>query len=88
MAATVEISLPDTLVKALGSDLTELTRQTLEALVVQSYRAAKISHAQVAEILGLDRWQTDSFLKAAQAHRTWETAEFAADLENLRSVSN
>jgi hypothetical protein len=87
MAATFEISVPDTLIKALGADPTTLPRQAFEAFVAQSYRAGKISHAQVAEILSLDRWQTDSFLKGAQANRPWETAEFSADLENLRSQS-
>ena len=86
MSATIEISLPDSLVKALGANPAELPRKTLEALAVQSYRAGKLSHAQVGEILGLDRWQADAFLKSAQAHRPWESEEFASDLDKLRSL--
>jgi hypothetical protein len=87
MAATIEISLPDTLVKALGVDPSDLSRQTLEALIIQSYRAGRITHAQVAEMLSLDRWQTDAFLKSSQAHRDWESEEFASDLDRLRNIT-
>jgi hypothetical protein len=87
MSATIEISLPDALVKALGTNPAELPRKTIEALVAQSYRAGKMSHAQVGETLGLDRWQTDVFLKNAQASRPLENEEFEADLANLRRIS-
>ena len=87
MAATIEISLPDTLVKALGVNSAELPRKAVEILAGQAYRAGKISHAQVAEILNLDRWQTDVFLKKAEAHRPWENEEFASDLAQLRSIA-
>ena len=50
MAATFEISIPDTLVKALGADPDELPRQTLEALIVQAFRKGQITHAQVGEL--------------------------------------
>lgn len=86
MNATIEISLPEALVKALGTNAEELPRQTLEALVIQSYRSGKLSHAQVAEALGLDRWQADAFLKSAQAFRPWEPEEFAADLRTLQDL--
>jgi len=87
MAATVEISVPDTLLKALGIQPDELPRQTLEALVVQAFRKGLITHAQVGELLELNRFETDAFLKNAQAFRFGETEEFAADLESLRRIS-
>jgi len=87
MSATVEISLPDSLIKALDALPGELPRKTLEALAAQFYQAGKISHAQVGEALGLDRWQTDAFLKSHQAHRPCENEEFGADLTTLRNIS-
>ena len=87
MAATVEISVPDTLVKALGAQPEDLPRQTLEALIIQAYRNGKITHAQVGELLDLDRWATDALLKRAQAFRATENEEFASDLERLRRIS-
>jgi len=87
MAATIEISVPDALMKALGTEPEQLPRQTLEALIVQAYRKGQITHAQVAELLNLNRWETDGFLKNAQAFRAHESDEFSSDLERLRSLS-
>ena len=87
MAATIEISVPDALIKALGAGPKELPRQTLEALIVQAYRKGQITHAQVGELLDLDRWQTDGFLKNALAFRAHESEEFSSDLERLRKIS-
>ena len=86
MSAIVEISIPDSLLKALGTAPAELPRKTLEALVVQSYRSGQITHAQVAEVLELDRWQTDAFLQKSHAHRPLEGEEFGADLAKLRTL--
>lgn len=76
MAATIEISLPDTLVQALDANPSDLPRWTLEAVVSQAYRSGKITHAQVGEILHLDRWQTDAFLNQTRAYRPSEPQEF------------
>lgn len=87
MAATIEISIPDSLIKALGAELEELPRHTLEALIVQAYRTGRITHAQVGELLHFDRWKTDSFLKNSQGFRPHEAEEFSSDLEYLRKLS-
>ncbi len=87
MAATFEISVPDTLVKALGAEPDDLPRQTLEALIVQAFRKGQITHAQVGELLELNRFETDGFLKNAQAFRLSEGEEFSSDLESLRRIA-
>ena len=87
MAATVEISLPDSLVKALGAQPHELPRHAFEALVVQTYRTGRITHAQVGELLNLDRWAVDGFLKNSQAFRPYENEEFSSDLDRLRKIT-
>ena len=87
MAATVEISVPEALIEALGAQPAEMPRQTIEALVVQAYRKGQITHRQVGEFLDLDRLETDGFLKKAQAFRPYESEEFFCDLERLRRIS-
>jgi hypothetical protein len=87
MAATFEISIPNTLVKALGAEPDELPRQTLEALIVQAFRKGQITHAQVGELLELSRFETDGFLKNAQAFRLSESEEYSSDLESLRRIA-
>lgn len=87
MAATIEILLPDALIKAIGADPANLPRRAFESLVSDAYRTGKISHAEVGEMLGLDRWKTDAFLKQARASRSWESEEFAGDLATLRKLT-
>jgi hypothetical protein len=43
---------------------------------------------KVSEALGLDRWETDAFLKGSQGFRPWEPEEFADDLAALGKISN
>ena len=87
MAATIEISLPDDLVNALGGTPAELPRRTLEAVVIQSYRAGLFSHAQVGGALGFDRWQTDALRKDSEGYRPGEPKDFGADLDSLRRIA-
>ena len=86
MSAIIEISIPDALLAALGADRESLSHQAVEALTARAYRAGKITHLQVGEILELDRWQTDAFLKGSQAQRPGETGEYASDLAQLRRM--
>jgi hypothetical protein len=87
MSATIEISVPDELVRAIGAAPSELPRRAFEALVSEAYRGGRITHAQVSKMLELDRWQTDTFLKEASAFRACETEDFAGDLATLRSLA-
>jgi hypothetical protein len=87
VAETIEISVPDDLITAIGASPSELPRRAFETMVSEAYRVGKISHAQVGEMLGLDRWQTDAFLKKAQAYRACEAEEFSDDLATLRRLA-
>jgi hypothetical protein len=87
MSATIEISVPDELIEAIGANRSDLPRRAFEALVGSAYRSGKISHAIVGKMLKLDRWQTDAFLKESGAFRTSESEDYAGDLAALRSLA-
>jgi len=87
MSATIEISVPDELVRAIGATPADLPRRAFEALVSEAYRAGRITHAQAGKMLDLDRWQTDAFLKEKRAFRACEGEDFANDLAALRSLA-
>jgi hypothetical protein len=86
MAAMIEIKIPETLARALGGENANLPQRTLEAATLQQYSAGKITHAQVGEILGLDRWETDALLKKHQVFPPDFDAEFKDDLIKLRQA--
>ena len=74
----ITLHLPDELAKHFDSE--ELGREILEAFVVQTYRAEKISTAEIRQILGLSsRWAVDEFLKAHNAELHYDLADLEGD---------
>ena len=65
---TVTIELPDELADQLPSPGQDLARAALEALALEAFRADRLSENQMAQLLGLDRYELDGFLKA---HSVW-----------------
>ena len=86
MAARIELKLPDALTRALGGNNAELPRRILEAATFQQYAAGKITHAEVAEILGISRWETDALLKTRDVYPPGFDQEFENDLKELRQA--
>ena len=68
MPITLNIHLPDDLVAQLTVGGRDLERAALEAFAVEEYRAKRIAHAQVGQLLGLSRWAVDGLLKE---HEVW-----------------
>lgn len=52
-------------------------REALEALVIEGYRAETLSHYEAAQLLGLDRFEFDGFLKERNIY------DHAYDIEDL-----
>lgn len=81
----ITIDLPDELVQHFNRD--HLTREILEALVVQAYQTEKITSAEVGRILGLpSRWAVDAFLKQHNANLHYDEADLERDRETLRQL--
>lgn len=76
---TITFEVPEALASQLGAGTPEvLSRQALEALVLQAYRTARIGGPQAAEVLGFSRIRWEQFL---EDHRVLENAYTAEDLE-------
>lgn len=60
---------------------TDLNRLAKELLLVESFRRGLVTHAQLAQALGLDRFETDELL---QRHRIYEQGLTMEDLESDR----
>ena len=64
-------------------------REALEALAIEGYRSEKLTHHQAAQLLGLTRFEFDSFLNDRQiydhAYSVEDLDRDLADLEKLRS---
>jgi len=84
----VSISVPDDLVQQMQNRWKNLSRGTLESLAIEAYRAGVITEAEVQRMLDLpSRWETDSFLKNAQAYIDYTEADLQEDLDAIRKLS-
>lgn len=59
----VTINLPEDIEHQLEAQWGNLPRRVLEALAIEGYCHEALSAGQVAEVLGLSIWETESFLK-------------------------
>ena len=81
----ITLNLPDELVRHF--DREQLDLQILEALVVQAYRAEKMTHAEVGLVLGLpSRWAIDAFLKQHHADLHYDENDLARDRATLQQL--
>lgn len=86
MKTTIEVPLPEPLLSSLGGDQADLSRRAFEALVAHQYRTGELSHAEVSQLLELDRFETDGFLKRQAAFRPDELEEYAEDFDRLQRL--
>jgi predicted HTH domain antitoxin len=60
---TVSFQLPSDLERVLRNEVKDIDQAAKEALLVDLYRGRKISHVELAQALGLDRFETEAVLK-------------------------
>jgi len=81
------IKVPDDVVRRMQRKRHDLTRSALEAFAIQAYRDEVITEAEVQRMLELpSRWDTDRFLKDAQAYIEYTEAELQLDIDALRKL--
>jgi Uncharacterised protein family (UPF0175) len=76
---TITFEIPEALARQLGADSpNKLSRQALEALVLEAYRTDRIGGPVAAEVLGFSRMRWEQFL---EDHHVLENAYTVEDLE-------
>jgi predicted HTH domain antitoxin len=81
------LELPDEIEETLRAQWSNLPRHALEALAIEAYRSEVLTAFQVQKLLGFaSRWETDEFLKKAQASLHYSADDLAQDLRTLREL--
>jgi hypothetical protein len=77
------VHIPDDLAERLSAD-GDVERQALEALVLESFRAGRISTDEVGRVLGLDGLNAiDGLLKAHEIYEPYTLADFDREQQAL-----
>jgi predicted HTH domain antitoxin len=81
----IRIQLPELIEAQLRERLADLDQAAKEAALVEMYRQGHLTHHELAEALGLSRFETDGLLKRHNVTEDLQTPdEFSADLEAAR----
>ncbi len=84
---TITFSLPQDIERLLAQEGRDLSLVTKEAALVELYRQEKISHGQLAQGLGLSRYETDAVLKRHGVTEDLITPEeLSAQVEAVRTL--
>jgi predicted HTH domain antitoxin len=81
----VTMTLPDEITQEWGQGA-EIPRHILEAVVLQRYLAEEISAGRVAELLGLSRFETETFLDHNNARLPYTRQMLDEDRLNLTKI--
>ncbi len=79
MALRITLDLPPDVEKKLRADTPDLDADVREAYALELFRRGKLSHVELSQILGLDRFETDAYLKR---HRVFEGSLTMEDLNH------
>lgn len=63
---TITVEIPDELAHQILREGQDPSRQVLEDIVLEAYRAHRLTEHELATVLGLDRYALDGFLKRRQ----------------------
>jgi hypothetical protein len=74
----VTFQLPADIEKRLRAESLDLDAEAREASALELFRRGKLSHLELSQVLGLDRFQTDAYLIQ---HKVYEGSPTAEDLE-------
>jgi predicted HTH domain antitoxin len=82
----ISFEIPPVIEQELRTNGRDMNREAKEAYLVELYRQEQITHHQLAEALGLSRYETDGVLKQ---HKVWlelTPEELAAQAASLRDA--
>jgi predicted HTH domain antitoxin len=78
---TITLELPKGIANTLAAGWSDVPRKTLEALAVQAYKDGILSRGQVGEMLSMNFWETEAFLKERGALLHYDEKDLEEDHE-------
>jgi hypothetical protein len=83
----IVIAIPDRLANRLSENGSDLGRQALEALVLENFRAGRITMLEVRDALGFEVLdQVNAFLKARGAYEPYTLEDVDRQVETLAKL--
>ena len=80
------MEMPDQVARQWGETPDAVGRHVMEDAAVEGYRAGRLTQRQVGAMLGLDYWQTETFLNERAVPLNYSVADLAADHATLEKI--
>jgi predicted HTH domain antitoxin len=84
--AEVVIKLPDSLARIFGDTPEARSLRVAEDAALEEYRAGRLSHRQVGEMLNLDYWQTERLFADRGVPINYGVGDLQADRATLGEI--
>jgi hypothetical protein len=82
----VTMDMPDQVARQWGETPGAVGRHVMEDAAVEGYRAGRLTQRQVGAMLGLDYWETETFLSERAVPLNYSPADLAADNVTLEKI--
>ena len=82
----VTVEMPDQVARQWGATPDAVGRHVMEDAAIEGYRAGRLTQRQVGAMLGLDYWQTETFLNERAVPLNYSAADLAADHATLEKI--
>ena len=82
----VTVKMPDQVARQWGETPSAVGRHVMEDAAIEGYRAGRLSQRQVGAMLGLDYWQTETFLSERAVPLNYSAADLAGDKATLEKI--
>ena len=82
----VTMEMPDQVARQWGETPDAVGRHVMEDAAIEGYRAGRLTQRQVGAMLGLDYWQTETFLNERAVPMNYSAADLAADNATLEKI--
>jgi hypothetical protein len=82
----VTVEMPDQVARQWGETPHAVGRHVMEGAAVEGYRAGRLKQRQVGTMLGMDYWETETFLSGRSVPLNYSAADLAADNVTLEAI--
>ena len=82
----VTVEMPDQVARQWGETPDTVGRHVMEGAAIEGYRAGRLTQRQVGAMLGLDYWQTETFLSERAVPLNYSSMDLAADIATLEKI--
>jgi hypothetical protein len=80
------MDMPDQVARQWGETPDAVARHVMEDAAIEGYRTGRLTQRQVGAMLGLDYWQTETFLQQRSVMLNYSGEDLAADSVTLEKI--